>query len=204
MDRMSMMLFGFMFLFMGYLVYCIHSLGTSKSSSSLSFVSSSTLPTIQNTIDVSQDPGRCTMNGRTAGDPLSNAYVPPIRCDSGGLFQKPLTMSIPNNSVPINIPTQHYNTEYSQIGILTKNNQDIYPIMGRRTVTSRNKWQYYTVSGGGNSLQTKLPIKVKGKNCSGEYGCDEIYSGDEVYVDGFNDNFKATVYENGLFSYLPI
>ena len=77
--------------------------------------------------------------------------------------------------------------------------------MGRQLITSRSKWQYYTVSGGGpgGHLQTKLPVRVKNKTCSGEYGCDEIYTNDDVYVEGFNDNFKATVYDNGLFSYLP-
>lgn len=128
------------------------------------------------------------------GDPLTDPYVPPIKCDSGG-------------RLPINIPTQHYSPQYSQVGIVTKQkgtHSEILPLMGRRTITSRNKWQYYTVSGGGNgNLQTKLPVRVKGKNCSGEYGCDEIFSRDEVYVEGFQDIFVATMYENGLFSYLP-
>ena len=54
-----------------------------------------------------------------------------------------------------------------------------------------------------HNLQAKLPVKVKGRNCSGEYGCDEILNGDEVYVEGYNETFKATIYENGLFSYIP-
>ena len=75
-------------------------------------------------------------------------------------------MSVPTNSIPVNIPTQHYNPQYTQVGILTKrygNNSEILPLMGRRTITSRDKWQYYTVSGGGagGNLQTKLPIRVK-------------------------------------------
>ena len=158
--------------------------------------------------DIRGDVGRCTMGGGTVGDPLTNAYVPPIKCDAGGLMNVPLTMNVPSNGIPINVPTQHYNTQYSQIGILTKrfgNNNEILPLMGRRTITSRDKWQYYTVSGGGagGNLQTKLPIRVKGKSCSGEYGCSEIYSGDEVYVEGFQDTFEATVYESGMFSYIP-
>lgn len=158
--------------------------------------------------DVRGDVGRCGMSGGTVGDPLTNAYVPPIKCDAGGLMNVPLTMNIPSNSIPINVPTQHYNASYSQIGILTKrygNNNEILPLMGRRTITSRDKWQYYTVSGGGagGNLQTKLPIRVNGKQCSGEYGCTEIYSGDEVYVEGFQDTFQATIYESGMFSYIP-
>jgi hypothetical protein len=152
------------------------------------------------------DFGRCNNGG--GGDPMTNAYVPPVRCDAGSLFREKITMHIPNNSIPINVPTQHYNVQYSQVGILTKrygNNNEILPLMGRRTVTARNKWQYYTVSGGGNggNLQAKLPVKVKGRSCSGDQGCDELTSGEDVYVEGFQDTFQATIYESGMFSYIP-
>jgi hypothetical protein len=157
--------------------------------------------------DIRNDLSRCGANG---GDPMSNAYVPPVKCDAGGLLNNPLTMSIPMNSVAINVPTQPYNVQYAQVGILTKrygNNNEILPLMGRRTVTSRSKWQYYTVSGGGGNggnLQAKLPVKVGGKTCSNEYGCDEVNSGDDVYVEGFQDMFQATIYESGMFSYIPV
>jgi hypothetical protein len=156
--------------------------------------------------DIRHDLSRCGGNG---GDPLSNAYVPPVKCDAGGLMKDPLHMTIPQNSIAINVPTQHYNVQYAQVGILTKrygNNNEILPLMGRRTVTSRNKWQYYTVSGGGGNggnLQAKLPVKVRGKTCSNEYGCEEVNTGDDVYVEGFQDTFQATIYESGMFSYIP-
>ena len=53
------------------------------------------------------------------------------------------------------------------------------------------------------NLNTKLPISVNGKSCTGEYGCDDINNGDTVYVEGYNDTFKVTVYENNLFQYIP-
>ena len=82
--------------------------------------------------DIRGDVGRCTMGGGTVGDPLTNAYVPPIKCDAGGLMNVPLTMNVPSNGIPINVPTQHYNTQYSQMGILTKrygSNNEILPII---------------------------------------------------------------------------
>lgn len=91
--------------------------------------------------------------------------------------------------------------DYSQIGILTKNEM-ILPLMGRRHMNGRDKWQYYTISNTGN-LNTKLPVSVKGKSCTSEYGCDEIMNGDTVYVEGYNDTFKSTIYENSMFSYIP-
>ena len=93
------------------------------------------------------------------------------------------------------------NTEYSQIGILTRNGM-ILPLMGRRHINGRDKWQYYTISNTGN-LNTKLPVSVKGKSCTSEYGCDEMMNGDSIYVEGYNDTFKSTIYENNSFSYIP-
>jgi len=142
-------------------------------------------------VPVLKDAGRCG----GSGDPLSNPYVPPIRCDSGSL------------GLPINIPTQGYNLQYSQVGILTRNKGgDILPLMGRRVNTSRDKWQYYTVAGGGagGNLQTKIPLKVKGRSASSEYGCDEISNQDHLFVEPYQDDFVATIYESGLFSYLPV
>jgi ferredoxin-NADP reductase len=70
-------------------------------------------------------------------------------------------------------------------------------------MTGRDKWQYYTISNTG-VVNTKLSIKVRGKNCVSEYGCDEIMDGDVVHVDGYNGHFRVTMYENGMFSYIPV
>jgi hypothetical protein len=78
----------------------------------------------------------------------------------------------------------------------------ILPLMGRRVMSGRDKWQYYTMSNTGN-LNTKLPVSVNGRSCTGEYGCDSIMNGDTIYVEGYNDTFKATIYENNLFNYIP-
>ena len=41
------------------------------------------------------------------------------------------------------------------------------------------------------------------KKCMAEYGCDDLYSGDTVKVDGYNDLFKVTTYENNVPQYIP-
>jgi hypothetical protein len=79
----------------------------------------------------------------------------------------------------------------------------ILPLMGRKHMSGRDKWQYYTISGTGN-LNTKLPISVNGRSCTSEYGCDDIYNGDVVYVEGYKDTFHATIYENNQFHYIPV
>lgn len=124
---------------------------------------------------------------RCARDLFTDPYAPPIRCDKtvlpDGLSQ---------------IPTQGY-YEYTQMGILSRD-ETILPLMGRRL--NRQNWQYYTLSGGIGNVQTKLPIRFKGKN-AGEY-CDEIMNHDDVFVEGYQKTFHATIYENGMYSYLPI
>ena len=144
-------------------------------------------------------------------DTLNDAYAPPLkndgiflRSDSGDIRGQP-SMQIPTQSVPINMQTRGFNPSYTQIGILTRTSGGdmILPLMGRRIMNGRSKMQYYTISNTGN-LKTKLPVSVNGKSCTGEYGCDEINNGDVVYVEGYNNTFRATVYENGLFSYIPV
>ena len=200
-ENMTLFLCMILVLVVAFLWYRVNALGNERSTPRLE----SSLP-IQ---DIRNDVGRCSScRPGTIGDPLTNPYIPPVKCDAGSLSTLPLRVPMLNDELPINIPTQSYHTQYTQIGILTKevgNRQEILPLMGRRTITSRNKWQYYTIAGGGNggNLQAKLPIKNKGKKCSSEYGCDEINDGDEIYIEGYHETFRATIYESGLFSYIP-
>lgn len=126
-----------------------------------------------------------------------NPYNPPFRND--GYFSVPI--------VPINVPTNvsAVNTSFRQLGILTPVSQtskdNILPLMGRPLFTSRSKFQYYTISNQNN--QVKLPVSVKGKSGLEEYGVDEVFDGDTVYVEGYEDVFKVTKYDNGTMRYLP-
>ena len=107
--------------------------------------------------------------------------------------------------VPVNVESLGPSPDFTQVGILTRvNGHDdlILPLMGRKLSSSRDKMQYYTMSNTGN-LNTKLPVSRNGKSCTGEYGCDEISNGETVYVEGYSDTFKATVYENSRLNYIP-
>ena len=105
--------------------------------------------------------------------------------------------------VPINIKTQGFNSNYSQIGILTRNDdsETILPLIGRPLHSSRNKWQYYTMSDKNNSV--KLPVSKNGRSATQEYGVDELFNSDSIYVEGYNDAFKVTVYDNNQPEYIP-
>ena len=129
-------------------------------------------------------------------DPLSNPYAPPLKTNMNDF----------RIQMPINIRTQNNNPNYTQIGILTRKtgeNDLILPLMGTTLNTSRNKWIYYTISNTGN-VNTKLPLRINGRSSMNEYGCDEINNNDVIYVEGYKSTFQATIYENGLYSYIPI
>jgi len=141
----------------------------------------------------------------------TNLYVPPLNTiDVRG--QPPIVGSGIGVGIPVNIRTSTANTSYRQIGILTKNVRNgngtdplILPLFGRSLLNGRDKWQYYTVANsGGVAFNAKLPISVNGRSCTSEYGCDSISSGDTVYVEGYNDTFRATIYENATLNYIPL
>jgi hypothetical protein len=138
------------------------------------------------------------------GDTLLDPYLPPLK--DNRYFPTPINYDV-RGGVPINIQTRGFDSDYRQVGILTRVTsggdirETILPIMGRPLYANRNKWQFYTMSDSNNSV--KLPISLEGKYCTNEYGCDDISSGDTVYVDGYNQPFKVTVYENAFPRYIP-
>jgi len=130
------------------------------------------------------------------GDVLLNPYVPPLSDER---------YVLPPRVVPINVSTNigAVDTTYRQMGLLTALNTKgkIIPLMGRPLFTNRDKWQYYTISDQRNSI--KLPISRNGRSCTNEYGCDRLFDGDTVYVEGINEPYKVTIYDNDTIKYLP-
>jgi hypothetical protein len=105
--------------------------------------------------------------------------------------------------IPVNVKTQGVDAAFRQVGILTRNNggETILPLMGRPLQTNRDKHQFYTMNDKNHMI--KLPISKNGKSCTGEYGCDDLFNGDSVYVEGYKDSFKVTMYENSGMRYIP-
>ena len=135
-------------------------------------------------------------------DPLLNPYAPPLRDER---YFIPSGNYIPPGTVPINVSTNvgAVDTSYRQLGILTATNSKgkILPLMGRPVFTNRDKWQYYTMSDQNNSV--KLPVSRNGKSCTNEYGCDRLFNGDTIYIEGLNEAYKVTMYDNDTIKYLP-
>ena len=130
-------------------------------------------------------------------DILLNPYTPPLRDDR--IFNNDYC----GDKIPINIATQSFNTNYRQKGILTRVNggELILPLMGRPLFRNRDKWNFYTMNDKNSMI--KLPISFKNRSCTSQQGCDNVYNGDTVYVEGLNDIFRVTIYDNNSMEYIP-
>tara|TARA_B100000900_G_scaffold415111_2_gene443846 strand:+ start:1191 stop:1820 length:630 start_codon:yes stop_codon:yes gene_type:complete len=131
-------------------------------------------------------------------DILLNPYSAPTRDDR--IFNND---NYNGAKIPINQPTQSLDTNYRQIGILTRvhGGETILPLMGRPLFSNRDKWNFFTMNDKNNMI--KLPITFKNKSCTSDRGCDNLYNGDTVYVEGYNDLFRVTVYDNNVMQYIP-
>ena len=149
-------------------------------------------------------------SGYTRGpaDVLLNPYTPPLRDDR--YFNQYGTSALGvamggdiRGAIPINVPTRSVNSAYRQVGILTRVNgpETILSLMGRPLFPSQDKWQFYTMSDKNHSV--KLPVTYKRRSCTSDLGCDNIYNGDTVYVEGYNDAFKATIYDTAMQYSIP-
>ena len=147
-------------------------------------------------------------------DVFFDIYKAPLRddrCFTGGggdIRSNPFMQSNSySNSVPINIPTQECgDSNYRQVGILTRasnnsSSETILPLMGKPIFPRRDKWNFYTLNDKNNMI--KLPVRVRGRSGTDEQGCDNVYNGDTIFVEGYNEPFKVTMYDNNVMRYLP-
>lgn len=209
-----------LFFILGLLVFLFYRLGgrqdttttTASSSSHSPFLMQPAQPSLQ-----SLQPKPNTFYTSDSADVLTNPYTPPLKDNMlisgrGGTAMGMGAGVTATAGIPINVATSSaVNTGYRQTGILTKANQAsnashndspvILPLMGRPLFTSRDKWMFYTISDKNNSM--KLPIIIKGRNALSEIGVDNVYDGDTVYVQGYNETFRVTLYENSTPQYIP-
>jgi len=155
---------------------------------------------INNTTPCNQNPTIHYGNGDIwPPDIVNNKYAAPLKDTRSRI--------IPN--IEINIPTNigYVNTSYRQLGVLTpihnhsNSKNELLILMGRPLYVNRNKWQYYAISDQRNSI--KLPIVVKCRDALNEYGVDELYNLDVIYVKGYNNKYRIDMYEQETPQYIP-
>ena len=90
-------------------------------------------------------------------------------------------------------PVRTRGSDYAQVGYLERPETKLV-LFGKPY--GRHKWLYYTTQNG-----IKLPVEVRGKTCTVPPGCDELFSRDDVRVDG--RPYVVRMYENDQFHYDP-
>lgn len=127
----------------------------------------------------------------------NNPFLAPLRSSPN---QPTTSISLQGLGVPINIPTRGHTSNYQQVGILTGGDQ-ILPLFGKLTFPGSNKWLYYTATD--KFQMIKIPLKYKSRDCTAEYGCDELYEGDSVHVPAYNKEYKVSIYQLDAPRYIP-
>lgn len=119
--------------------------------------------------------------------PLQNQVPPsPERLyDTGNLVRTEIPMTIATSGGP---------SPYQQVGVMRKDGEEedmLLPLFGRKLQANRDKWNYYT-----SGVAGTLPVRVQNRDCMDRYtGCNELYDGDTVTVDGLNNGvFKVMMY----------
>ena len=104
--------------------------------------------------------------------------------------------------MPINIPTRGETPDMQQVGILrSQHNDKVLALYGRPTYRGSSKWIYYTGTDKFHSI--KLPVEKNKRDCTAEYGCDELYDDEEVRVKGYDEVFRASIYQLDSPRYIP-
>ena len=167
-----------------------------------------------------------TLFGKQPNQIISSNQVNSI--DNNNLMQQPIqeqtnhdrrVISNPlypplQRGISINEETRESGGDYQQLGILSKNsinngegtpgnNTDsvVLPLYGKPTYRGSNKWLYYTETDKLHPI--KIPVTYKNKDCTDDYGCDEIYDGDNVVIPSYNGDFKVKIYKMNKPRYIP-
>jgi hypothetical protein len=113
------------------------------------------------------------------------------------IYNPPTPIDISDNNIaPVYISTRGPLGQPQQLGILYKvygDENDVYPLFGRKKYPNDNKYEYYTMMG---NYGVKVPIVTKNRN-------DELGTNDIVFVKGRKDPYTVTIYKSDYPSYIP-
>ena len=97
---------------------------------------------------------------------------------------------VPNS--PFNIPTQGIPESYQSMGIVKTGDGKLLPLYGRRSISSRERYNYYTRTDSYNPIP--IPVHMQGRDCQDQVGCPELYDGDKVKLSATNETGEVTIY----------
>jgi hypothetical protein len=99
---------------------------------------------------------------------------------------------IPSASAPFNIPTQGLPESYQSMGIVKTPDGKLLPLYGRRSISSRERYNYYTRTDTYNPVP--IPVQMQGRDCQDQVGCPELYNGDSVKLAATGETGEVTIY----------
>ena len=99
---------------------------------------------------------------------------------------------IPSASKPFNIPTQGVPESYQSMGIVKTADGKLLPLYGRRCISSRERYNYYTRTDSYNPLP--IPVLMQGRDCQDQVGCPELFNGDQVRLSTLDQMGEVTIY----------
>jgi len=95
-------------------------------------------------------------------------------------------------SIPINIPTQGIPESFQMTGNINVDGK-MLPLYGRRTMRgSSDRWNYYTRTDTYNPVP--IPLRYKNRDCMDDIGCQELFSGEQVSLDGTGESGKVRLF----------
>jgi len=104
-------------------------------------------------------------------------------------------------TIPINIPTQGLPESFQMTGNINVDGK-MLPLYGRRTMRgSSDRWNYYTRTDTFNPVP--IPLRYQNKDCMDDIGCQELYSGEQVTLDGTGEQGKVRLYRYDGPKYVP-
>jgi len=104
-------------------------------------------------------------------------------------------------TIPINIPTQGLPESFQMTGNINVDGK-MLPLYGRRTMMgSSDRWNYYTRTDTFNPVP--IPLRYKNRDCMDDIGCQELYSGEHVVLDGTGENGKVRLFRYDGPKYIP-
>lgn len=105
------------------------------------------------------------------------------------------TQKVPDFRQP---PVKTYKPGYTQqVGVLTNASEEVLPLYGKESRTHRDRYHYYTNTGGLNLYP--IPVTYKGRDCMEDLACNEIFDGEPVSVLGKTGEYTANIYRTNNF-----
>lgn len=93
------------------------------------------------------------------------------------------------------IPTRGFPDPYQQMGVVTTHDGQVLPLYGRRTAPRSDRFQYYTRTDTYNPVA--LPVRFKRRDCQDTVGCEEMFDGDKIHIEGTGKEGAVKLYGFG-------